>query len=591
MLPAAAGAGAPDFGDIETDYKLTLNYGIGVRMENPDPALINGPIDPFQLNPDQFQAGTGFTHTGYPTTINQDDGNRNFAKGSLTNNRISALAEFQLRWEDYGAILSGDGFYDLVYHQRNDNDSPKTINKRSNETNEFSRSARYFDGRRARMLDAYVFGNWAIRDDMLLDLRLGKQLVAWGESLFLPGVSGAQSTADATKAFTPGVDVKQILLPTQQISASLSIGSHWTVMGYYKFDFKPNEIFPVGDYFSPIDSVGPGAEFSYGAINPVYLESCPGLLGDLSFLCQLNGAGGTVFNAPPDILIPYVGAKKISDFGQYGLGLRYQVTPQTTLGLYALRYHDPNPSVGYNSGFPVVATFPTVITTQAFNQPTTTSDFLDYFSGVQMLAASYSSVLGPFNVAGEINYRQRASVPVQSLQLGTVNPVFSRGKLLQVQSSMIYAANPGVFFDDLAFVAEAAYLRVLDVEAGKSQPGVILVGDGKRLFYNRNAWGFQMVALPTKRNVLRGWDLTMPINLGWLVQGTPSSPGVFGALYGEGDLRVSVGASFQRLQNLQIGLNYNLFFGDPNKSIGDSFLRQNPYTDRDYISLNIKYSL
>lgn len=590
LLLAAAAADGLDFSGLQVDYKLTLNYGLGIRMENPDPGLINGPLDPFELHPEQFQDGAAFTHTGYSTTINQDDGNRNFRKGAFTNNRLSAIGELQLRWDDYGAVLGADGFYDWTYHQKNDNDSPKTINKRSNETNRFSDAARYYDGERARILDAYVFGTWLLSDQMQLDVRFGKQMVAWGESLFFPGVSGAQSTADATKAFTPGAEVKQILLPTQQLAGSLAIGTDWTLMGYYKFDFKPNEIFPVGDFLSPTDSVGPGAEFSYGAVNPLYLDGCPGLLGDLSFLCQLGGVGGPVFNAPPDILIPYIGAQKASNFGQYGAAVRWQATAQTTLGLYALRYHDPNPSVGFVSGYPVVATFPTEITTQIFNEPTASAYYVDYFAGVRMLTASYSTVLGGLNLAGEISWKQNASVPVQALQLGTVNPLFARGELMQVQSSAIYAANPQFFFDDLAIVGEVAYLRVLDVDAGRAQPGIVLVGDGRQLFYNRNAWGFQTLMLPTKRNVLPGWDMTLPTTFGWLVQGNPSSPGVFGALYGEGDLRVSTGFSLQRLQNLQIGVSYNLFFGDADKNIGASFLRQNPYTDRDYLSLNVKYS-
>src|SRR5436190_10716731 len=57
---------------IEGDYKLTVNYGVGMRMKDPDPALINGPVDPLQPNvlpPGQL---VGFGHTGLPTTINLD---------------------------------------------------------------------------------------------------------------------------------------------------------------------------------------------------------------------------------------------------------------------------------------------------------------------------------------------------------------------------------------------------------------------------------------------------------------------------------------------------------------------------------------
>src|SRR3546814_12328240 len=92
-------------------------------------------------------------------------------------------------------------------------------------------------------------------------------LVAWGESLFLSGVASAQSQADATKAFIPGTEIKDILLPTNQIAFNAAVNNDITLLGYYKLDFRPNEIFPVGDYFSPADVVGPGARFVYGSAN------------------------------------------------------------------------------------------------------------------------------------------------------------------------------------------------------------------------------------------------------------------------------------------------------------------------------------
>ena len=590
-LPWTAQAGSAEFGDLKTEFKFTLNYGLGMRMKDPDQRLINGPRDDFKLNPDQVLTGSGFTHTALSTTINQDDGNRNFVKYDLTNNRLSTLLELQLNYDNYGAVVSGDGFYDFVYHRRNSNDSPDTINK-TGPVDEFSAGARRYDGGRARLLDAYLFGNWTINDNLLLDVRAGNQLVAWGESLFFPGVSSAQSTADATKAFTPGVEIKQILLPTPQVSFNLAVGTDWSVMGYYKFAFKPNEIFPVGDFLSPTDSVGPGAEFSYGSLNPAQFKSCPGLFGPID-LCQLGlGLGEPILHAPRTINIPNKGTLPTSRFGQYGLGLKYQVTPSTTLGLYALRYHDPNPSVVQHSGYPVIGDVAGVpLTTMLFNEPTPDYYQVKYFDGIRMASTSFSTVLGPFNVAGEVSYRNGAAIAVQALELGTINPVFSRGNTISAQTSAIYAANPHLWFDDLALVGETAFLHVLSVDKFSAQPGVVPVGNGDTLFYDRNAYAFQLLAIPTKRNIVGGWDLSTPISFGWLVKGNPSIPGAFGALYGQGDMRLSVMTNFQYLQNLQIGVGYNKFFGDPGKNIGNSFLKQNPYSDRDNIAINIKYSL
>lgn len=591
-LCGLAHAGSMEIGDVKAQFKATLNYGLGMRLKDPDPRLINGPVDEFQLNLAGATNGTAFTHTGLPTTVNQDDGNRNFAKYAITNNRLSTLLESQFTYENYGLVVSGDGFYDFVYHQNNDNDSPDTINKYG-KVNEFTAGARRYDGGRARLLDAYVFGNWTINDDLLLDLRIGNQMVAWGESLFFPGVSSAQSTADATKAFTPGVEIKQILLPTPQASFNLAVGTDWSVMGYYKFAFKPNEIFPVGDFLSPTDSVGPGAQFSYGSLNPLYLKSCPGLFGAGSDLCQLGlGLGGTLFNAPPTINIPNKGTLPTSRFGQYGVGLKYQITPGTTLGLYGLRYTDPNPSVVQHSGYPEIGSLAGIpLTTQIFNEPTPDYYQVKYFEGIRMLSGTFSTVLGPFNVAGEVSYRNGASLAVQALELGTVNPVFSRGNTISAQSSAIYAANPHLWFDDVALVGEAGILHVLSVDKFQAQPGIIPVGNGDTLFYDRTSFAFQVLMIPTKRNIIGGWDMSLPITFGWLVKGNPSIPGAFGALYGAGDMRLSVMANFQYLQNLQIGFGFNKFYGDADKNIGNSFLKQNPYADRDNVSINIKYSL
>ena len=591
MLAANAEAGSMELGPVHADYKLTLNYGIAMRMENPDQALINGPIDNFQLNPGGLANGTGFTHTGLPTTVNQDDGDRNFRKYSLINNRFSGLLETQFSWNSYGVVLSGDGFYDQVYHHPNDNDSPGTVNKSEPPPSRFTDGARYYDGQRVRLLDAYAYGSWPIGDNMNLDVRAGQQLVAWGESLFFSGMAISQSAADATKAFIPGVEVKEILLPGNQVSASLAVGSDWTVMGYYKLDFKKTEIFPIGDYFSDTDSIGPGASFSYGSVNPLYLSSCPGLLGKLSFLCQAGlGLGGTLIGAPPYITVPKVADRKPSDFGQYGIGIKYQITSGTTLGLHYLRYTDPNPSVGFNTGYAVIATRP-MLTTRILNEPTASSYFQTWYDGIHMFSGTFSTVVGPVNVAGELNYRSGLAIPVQSLQLGTVDPEFSRGDLGQALASAIYAVNPHLWFDNLSAVGEAGYVHAYHVDPVRTRPGIIAVGNGDALFYSRNAWAFQTLLIPGKSNVVNGWDLSMPLALGMLVRGNPSMPGAFGAFAGAGDLRLSVGASMQYLQNLQFSLSYSFFFGNADQNVGNSFIKQNPFADRDYIALSVKYSL
>lgn len=585
-----ARAGSFDIGAAHADYKLTVNYGVAIRMKEADSALINGPIDNFQTNPNGIANGTGFTHTGLPTTVNEDDADRNFKQFSLINNRISGLLETQFSYDSFGLVLSGDGFYDQVYHHPNDNDSPNTINK-TGPNSHWTSGARYYDGQRVRLLDVYAYGTVPLGENISLDVRAGQQLVAWGESLFFSGMAISQSAADATKAFTPGVEVKEILLPGKQISASLAIGNKWTLMSYYKLGFKKTEIFPVGDYFSSTDAVGPGGSFAYGAVNPLYLASCPGALGPLSFLCNLNGLGGTVLGAPPYILIPRGPDRTPGDFGQYGAGVKVQVTPNTSLGLHYLRYTDPNPSVDFTSGYPTIGYLPggIPITTQLLNEPTANSYFETWYSGIHMISGTFSTLVGPVNFAGELNYRSGLAIPVQSLQLGTVDPEFTRGDLGQALASAIYAVNPHLWFDNISAVGEIGYVHAYHADPVKTRPGIIAVGNGDVLFYDHNSWAFQTLFIPGRSNVINGWDLAVPVSFGMIVKGNPSMPGAFGALAGAGDMRLSAGASMQYLQNLQFSLSYSFFFGNPDQNVGQSFVKQNPYSDRDNLAFSVKY--
>ncbi|EIT67885.1 MULTISPECIES: DUF1302 domain-containing protein [Hydrocarboniphaga] len=608
-----AHAGSIDVGDeASLDYKLTVGYAFAMRTEKRSNALVNGDVDPFRLfvlptqQPGQPFQLAGFSNTGLPTTINFDDGNRNFDKWAPINNRLSALLELNYTHGPYGIVASADGFYDHVYREgSNDNDSPGTVNK-FGDNDRFTKETRRYQGSRARLLDAYVYGDWNLFGDVNLNLRAGKHVVAWGESLFFPGISGAQSTADATKAFVPGAEIKAILLPTNQLSMQMSLTPESSLLAYYKLAFRPNQIFPVGDYFSPSDAVGPGASFVYGSANPVsYLGNCPGLLQNISILgtslppiippgleslicSQILAPIGNAAGAPAYIYAYRAEDLRPSAHGQYGVGLKHQFS-NMQVGLYFLRYSDPNPTVQLNFGYAPFTTNPE-ITTQIVNQQVPTTYNVKYWDGIHLYGASFSTVAGPFNIGGDIIYRDGAAMPAQAYVSGVLSPIYTRGREGSVQMSAIYVTNPGWLFDDLSWVTEVAYHHLFGLDQVDSRPGQIMVGDGGVSFYDEDAVGFQTLVIPTRHNVVQGWDVSTPITVASLVKGTPALAGAFGALYGDGDTRVSLSVQFTRLQNLQIGVGYNFFFGNVNKTIGDSTLKANPYTDRDYATFSAKYN-
>jgi len=633
----AAQAGTFDLGwDTTLTYKAVVDYGVAMRMRSPAAALYNGPIDPLVVDQNQFNNGSAFAHTGLPHTANFDDGERNFKKHSLVNNRLSLFSEAQFTHDNYGAVFSGDYFFDQTYHHPNDHDSPATVNH-FGPTSHFTPGARYYDGQRPRLLEAYGYADWNLFDgDVSLDVRAGKQLVAWGEALFFTGIALAQSPTDATKAFIPGAEVKDILLPVNQVALHVGLPGGASLMGYYHLDYKADEIFPVGDFYSIQDAVGPGAQFAYGSINPANANGCnglftslaanlsgqPGLIGTinntlgqvqpgltLDSACNLNGVPGPLLGAGPFIYSYHGPDIKPSKWGQWGVGGKYPVTSKTELGLFFLRYADTTPAVQLNPG---CAAFSTVVPldTCSVNESVPTSYQQKYYDGIRLLGGTFSTSWGPFNFSGELNYRDKLDIPVKAMIDGEVEPVYTRGKLGQADLSSIFTTNPHFIFDEIPIVAEVAYIHVFgvdplsepDVNVAAVSPGssgihpfttvknpIQPTGNGQDLFFSKNAWGYEMLALPKNHNVFPGWDLSYPVSFSAIAKGNPSMAGAFGALFGEGDQRFSVGLGTTYLDNLEIGLSYNFFFGDSTKTIRGSDLHEHPYTDRDNATISVKY--
>ncbi len=578
-LAAPAQAGVFSLSDnIDAEYKLTVNYAVSMRLKDPDSRLIDGPVD---------------SGTKLPTTINYDDGDRNFKAGSLVNNRISGLAELNIRSPHYGIALSGDGFYDQVYHHPNDNDSAATINKTEPPPSRFTAAARYYDGQRLRLLDAYAYGNWRIGPHQDIDLRIGRQVVAWGEALFFSGIATAQAPADASKAFVPGIETKDLLLPSNQISLKMGLTDSLTLLGYYKLEYKATELNPVGDYFSTTDVVGPGAEFIYLTPNPLYGLTIPGLPASLG---QLVPGTPQVWTATrgPDL--------KPSDYGQYGVGLNYQLTTQTSVGAYYLRYSDTSPETVLTPGYqtliaplnvlpqplqgalqlveagilaPTGQQPPPVnlpLTSQAIGVQVPVAYNIKYFDGIHMGALSFSTQAFGVSFAGEASYRDGID-----LLVNPASPTATRGKTTQADFSALQVLGPGWFWDDLNLIGELGYIHINGVDAVN---GVSALSDGPGPM-SKNSWAYSFLATFDWKNVFSGWDITVPVTFQGIAKGTPP-PGTFGALWGEGDQRASGGVNFSYLQRLTLGLTYSAFLGTPS-------LAQHPYADRDYVGFNVKY--
>ncbi len=613
-----AAAGSFDFFGLDGSYQLQGAYAAAWRLEKPHHGVIDAPPSAEIPIPDFLK---------FPESNNFDDGDRNFKRGDMVNNRLSVLGELQLSTGDFGLLLRGDAFYDDVYFNRNANDSPDTISKtdgRNNylfegEVDKFTERARQYSGRRARILDAYVYGSWYLGDESALNVRLGRHIAAWGESLFFSGVALAQSPADATKATVPGADVKSILLPVNQLSVQLSVTNRLTLLGQYKLEFKPVELNPVGEFFSVSDVVGPGAQFIYGIKNPLYFETLAdvNLLSNqtseaVQLIADLMGFGGATqgltqvldgiltrldpllvdLHLPLDVIPqpntpryinPVRGPDKMpSDHGQWGVGAKYQVLSDTNIGLYRLRYHNTTPAPVQNYGYAILLPggngLPP-LTTQALGLQVPVSYNINYFDGIDLTSMSFSTALFGANIAGEVNWREGIDVlvDVDGGLLGPV-PTPTRANVGQVLLSGLYVLGPGWFWDSITLVGEAGYVHVEDTAEACGPTSC-----SKSLTYDRDASGWAWLTMIDRKNIFNGWDLQVPIYLSGIIDGKSSMLSGLGALMGEGDYRASIGFNFTYLQNLQLGTSYNAFLGKPH-------FEKRPYADRDFAAVTIKYN-
>ncbi len=286
-------------GDVKGSFDTTLSVGGLYRLDDPDPALY-GITSSFQ--------GVA----GQQRSVNADDGNLNYRKG-LASFLVKANHDLQLDYKNAGVFVRGYYFNDFV-------NSNGTRQKAA-----LSDEAEKIVAEGAELLDAYAYFK-ADLGGMPANLRLGQQVLSWGESTFIPNGINSINPIDVAKLRTPGSELKEALLPVNMVSASLGVTGNLTFEAFYQLDWKRTRVDPPGTYFSTNDFVAKGGR-------KVYLGF--GAIADTAGLgAILRGKD----NEP-------------SDSGQYGINARYlaEKLNNTEFGLYFMNYHSRLPVISANT--------------------------------------------------------------------------------------------------------------------------------------------------------------------------------------------------------------------------------------------------
>ncbi len=535
-LALAPSTAALDFSfdnGISLDLDTTVTYGAQWRVESRKSS--NGAdafLDALAENP--FLPLTDPRYAEQQTVLlNGDDGNNNFDTG-LISNRLTLLLEMDARWQDYGIFMRGRAYYDEVYKSSDtdlDASGFRTYNSGTlyggdADIGDFPSKTRDEHGALVEFLDVFAYATWFIPGDRLLDLRAGRQVINWGESTFYQGINSIQNRADARAANTPGVEVKEILLPTGALYGQVDVLPNLTAEVYYQYEWLENELDGVGSYFNINDQIGPGAN--------AFIIPTPG-----SPLIP-EEIRGNEFNLRG---VPKTPDQEASDSGQWGLAFHYVTENSTDIGFYHVLGHDKKPSF--------VLSYEDIVGNRV-----PVSYRQRYYEDIRGTALSFTTILGETNIQGELSWLD--GTPMVNAQ---GDP--ERENLLKIQLGGSHVLGPNWMADSTTITFEGFYASVQSAAE-------------RDLNEDDSALGYSVLTSLDYKNVYAGWDLSLPIYFKHDVSGVVRELQVIA-----GSKVLSVGVQGMYLNNLTAGLSYAAYFG------GD---RKNQLRDRDNVAFTLKYS-
>ena len=372
----AGGAAALDFefeNGTTVNWNTTLSFGASWRANDPsrllytraDGALI-GKYGPASSIP----GADGWPGSGIAGNHAGDIGDLNYAKGDIFSMPFKLISDVEVKKGRFGGLLRIKAWYDQAlngnkvrignaannYNGTRPDFGPYLPNCFPNVStnaqlaqciplspagqNLWPKHKLSDDGFEAEqkfdnvyLLDAYVYGSFTVGDSDL-QLRLGNQVVNWGESLFIPGVNQI-NPIDVPAARRAGAEVKEILLPVWLAYANWGF-SFGSLEAFYQLKWNNTSIDGCDTYWSG----------THGS-----LSADPGRCGVITVANYANGVGAgppqfgsEVFGQATGQYVPLTNGDEPSDSGQFGLAFRFPVEAiDTEFGLYAMNIHSRTP--------------------------------------------------------------------------------------------------------------------------------------------------------------------------------------------------------------------------------------------------------
>ena len=586
---SAASASALEFqmGPVSAQLNTSLSWGIGMRTEEQDMG---------QIAPQNKAGGEG-------STYNYDDGTLNYEKNDLITNVVKGNVDLEMVMGDGGAFFRGTAFYDDVIMNQDPAFKPYI-----DETKDAA-------GAGYDLLDAFVWYNFDM-GDIPASVRLGRQVVSWGESTFILGGINSINPVNASAIRKPGVEVKEVLLPVNMAYGSFGLTDTVTLETFYQIEWEKTRPDACGTFFSTVDIVADGC-------GPVYLGGTQSEL-EIAELYEQGYAQAITERITPD--------DEPKDDGQFGIALRWysEDLGDTEFGFYHMNIHSRLPYIsGYAAGGDIGA-FPKYqivypedikLTGISFNRGTDSGWSI---GGELSLKQDYPLQWNSFELilGGTLNdmsllLRQIAQPLIDSGEAADIDEAvamlegnafdgFDRYDVWQAQMTFIKFFDQVMGASRLSFVSEIGATYIPDLpgldEARYGRSGAYGIGsvpggggaandecidnsatEGGNIndsyctqdgYVDDVSYGVRARASLDYPNAVFGWNFKPQLSIG-LDKGTAPEPG---GAFVDGRVKTDIAFNFDYLNTYSAGLAYTMYDGS----------KYDQLKDRDNVSLNLK---
>lgn len=370
---------------LKANVDTTVSYGISVRTDKRDPALI------------------GIANGGTSRSVNEDDGDLNFDSSKPFANIVKATMDAEIKWRNFGFFGRGSAYYDFDLH----------------DSNKLGPVGRKRLGKDVVGLDGFFSAQFDL-GGRNLNLRLGRQVISWGESTFIANGINVVSAVDLSKLRVPGSELKEAFIPAMGLWASQQITDAATLEGFVLTNHDKIRLDPKGSYFSNNDFASPDATrviLGFGRRRDQHFAPSNPIPPTTPTAGPIAAALYGPFDFAASVWAPKSDERPASDNGQYGLALRYLAKgmKNTELGVYFMNYHSRVPLFsGMTGSVTSSASATSILTGGPLNSVHngTATYFAEYPEDIRLFGVSFNTQ-GPLGIALQGEYAYRPNLPLQ----------------------------------------------------------------------------------------------------------------------------------------------------------------------------------